>query len=89
MAQKTYTSSFSPNQTVYHVSLSHGIRTGIVDKIQVVDDEAVKIIYFVVFGTETKSTPVDSDLWATLGSAQVGTAGGGALGAYETMLLAQ
>lgn len=88
MAQKTYTSSFSPDQLVYHVSLEHGIRKGTVDKIQVVDDEATKIIYFVVFFSETKATPVSSDLWAALGSAQVGTPGGGALEAYETMLLA-
>lgn len=88
MAQKTYTSSFSPDQVVYHVSLDHGIRKGTVDKIQVVDDEATKIIYFVVFFSETKATPITADLWAALGSAQVGTAGGGALAAYETMLLA-
>lgn len=88
MAQKTYTSSFSPDQLVYHVSLEHGIRKGTVDKIQVVDDEATTIIYFVVFPTETKATPISSDLWAALGSAQLGTPGGGALEAYETMLLA-
>lgn len=88
MAQKTYTSSFSPEQVVYHVSLSNGIRKGVVDKIQVVDDEAVKIIYFVVFGTDTKATPIAGDLYDELGSAQVFTTGGGALEAYELMLLA-
>lgn len=86
MAQKTYTSSFSPDQVVYHVSLDHGIRKGVVDKIQVVDDEATKIIYFVVFFSETKATPISSDLWAALGSAQLGTPGGGALEAYQIML---
>lgn len=88
MALKTYTSSFSPEQVVYHVSLSNGIRKGVVDKIQVVDDESVKIIYFVVFVGDTKATPVSSDLWAGLGSAQAGSMGGGALEAYQTMLLA-
>lgn len=87
MAQKTYTSSFSPDQTVYHVSLSNGIRKGVIDKIQLVDDTAVNIIYFVVFTGETKATPISSDLWPVLGSAQAGSLGGGALEAYEQMLL--
>lgn len=88
MAQKTYTSSFSPDQVVYHVSLEHGIRKGVVDKIQVVDDEAVKIVYFIVFNQDTKATPVTDNVWAALGSAQAGSLGGGALEAYETILLA-
>lgn len=89
MAQKTYTSSFSPEQVVYHVSLTYGIRKGVVDKIQVVDDDNTVIMYFVVFGTDTKATPIPGDLWAALGNAQSGSLGGGALEAYQVMLLAQ
>lgn len=86
MAQKTYTSSFSPDQNVFHVSLSNGIRKGVIDKIQVVDDAAVKIIYFVVFAGETKATPIVDGLWAALGSAKVGSTGGGALEALQDLL---
>lgn len=88
MAQKTYTSSFSPDQIVFHASLSNGIRKGVIDKIQVVDDEAVKIVYFVVFGADTKATPIVDGLYDSLGSAKVGTLGGGALEALEDLLLA-
>lgn len=88
MAEKTYVSSFSPEQVVFHVSLTYGIRKGVVDKIQVVDDDTTQIIYFVVFAGQTKATPVSSDLYAELGSAAAGSLGGGALEAYEDMLLA-
>lgn len=88
MAEKTYVSSFSPDQVVYHVSLSYGIRKGIVDKIQVVDDETTNIVYFVIFTGQTKATPVSTDVFAALGSAAAGSLGGGALEAYEDMLLA-
>ncbi len=88
MAEKTYVSSFSPEQAVFHVSLTYGIRKGVVDKIQVVDDDTTQIIYFVVFAGQTKATPVSSDLYAELGSAAAGSLGGGALEAYEDMLLA-
>lgn len=88
MAEKTYVSSFSPDQTVYHVSLTYGIRKGVVDKIQVVDDESTQIMYFVIFQGQTKATPVSSDLYDELGSASAGSLGGGALEAYEDMLTA-
>lgn len=88
MASKTYTSQFSPDQVVFHVSLAHGIRKGTVDKIQVVDDETTQIIYFIIFNGETKTTPVSADVYGELGSASAGSLGGGALEAYEDMLLA-
>lgn len=87
MAEKTYVSSFSPEQVVYHVSLVNGIRQGVVDKIQVVDDESTLIVYFVIFAGSTKASPVSADLYAELGSATAGSLGGGALEAYEDMLL--
>lgn len=86
MAEKTYVSPFSPDQTVYHVSLSNGIRKGVVDKIQVVDDEAVQMVYFVVFTGQTKATPITSDLYDELGDAKAGSLGGGALEAYQDLL---
>lgn len=86
MAEKTYVSPFSPDQTVYHVSLPNGIRKGVVDKIQVVDDEAVQMVYFVIFDGQTKATPVTSDLYDQLGDAHAGSLGGGALEAYQVML---
>lgn len=88
MATKNYTSSFSPAQVVFHVSLQYGIRKGVVDKIQVVDNSNAVITYFIIFGTDTKATPVTSDVWAALGNASEGSMGGGALEAYQTMLLA-
>lgn len=88
MAEKTYVSSFSPDQVVYHVSLTNGIREGVVDKIQVVDDESTQIIYFVMFNGQTRATPISANLYAELGSASAGSLGGGALEAYEEMLTA-
>ena len=88
MASKTYTSEFSPDQVVFHVSMTHGIRKGTVDKIQVVDDETTQIIYFIIFSGETRATPVSADVYAELGSAAAGSLGGGALEAYEDMILA-
>lgn len=87
MTEKTYTSPFSPDQLVYHVSLTNGIRKGTIDKIQVVDDVTVQMVYFVIFTGQTKATPITADLYADLGSAQAGSLGGGALEAYETMLM--
>lgn len=87
MAEKTYTAQFSPEQVVYHVALATGIRKGVVEKIQVLDDEATVIVYYVTFPGSTRSTPITLDLYAELGDAQAGSLGGGALEAYQLMLL--
>lgn len=86
MAEKTYVAAFSPDQTVYHVALATGIRVGLVDKIQVLDDEATTIIYYVTFPGATRATPITADLYEDLGNAQAGSLGGGALEAYQLML---
>lgn len=86
MAEKTYVSAFSPDQVVFHVALATGIREGVVDKIQVLDDESTTIVYFVIFAGATRSTPITSDLFDVLGDAQAGSLGGGALEAYQIML---
>lgn len=86
MAEKTYVSPFSPDQVVYHVSLTNGIRKGVVDKIQVVDDLAVQMVYFVLFDGQTKATPITADLYDVLGDASAGSLGGGALEAYQVLL---
>lgn len=86
MAEKTYVSQFSPDQTVYHVALTTGIREGIIDKIQVLDDEATTIMYYVMFPGAAKSTPISTSLYDELGDAQAGSIGGGALEAYQLLL---
>lgn len=86
MAEKTYVSQFSPDQVVWHVALTTGIRKGVVDKIQVLDDEATTFIYYVMFTGATRATPISADLFADLGDAHAGSIGGGALEAYQVML---
>ena len=86
MTQRTYTALFTPTQIVYHASLESGIRKGVVQTVQVVDNDIAVINYFVLFdGTQTP-VAVQSNLYEALGSAKVGTAGGGALEGYELLL---
>ena len=87
MPSKNITIDFSPNDTVFHVTEQQGIREGTVVHVQVVDNSSETIItYYVRYTGQTNTTPVTTGLYADLGSAQVGTAGGGALEAYETIL---
>ena len=85
MAESVYESLFTPKDAVFHVGLTTGIRKGIVEKIQVIDEgiEANdhQIVYYVLFAGATRTIPVTEGLYADLGVAT-----GGALEAYQELL---
>lgn len=87
MPSKVFNVDHSPGDVVYHVTTS-GILQGSVVTIQIHDNAAETIVtYHVRYVGQTNTIPVTSGLYSDLGSAQAGSTGGGALEAYETILL--
>jgi hypothetical protein len=89
MATATYT--FIPNQQIFHVSLEDGIREGIVKTVNLsINGTSTVITYSIKFENEAavKQIVGEDQLYATLGDAGVGSAGGGALEAYQALLVA-
>lgn len=87
MPSKVFNVDFSPNDIVYHVTES-GIKEGSVSTIQVHDNAVETIItYHVRYTGQSNTVPVTTGLYADLGSAQAGSTGGGALEAYQTLLI--
>lgn len=87
MPSKSFNVDHSPGDLVYHVT-ENGILEGSVVTIQIHDNAAETITtYHVRYVGQANTVPVTSGLYADLGSAQAGSTGGGALEAYQTLLL--
>lgn len=89
MATLTY--NFIPDQTVYHVSLEEGVREGVVKTVNAsINATTTTLKYDIKFDgvSAVETIEGETDLYATLGDAQAGSAGGGALEAYQALLTA-